>query len=53
MMHRTSPFMVRQVARCDAGACLLCTPRVRDVLVAMAHATDDDQTLQVTASDKL
>ena len=36
-----------QVARCDLGAGLLCRPRVRDALVAMAHAADDDQTLQV------
>ena len=44
----TSRFvLLTQVARCDAGASLLCRPRVRDVLVAMAHATDDDQTLQV------
>jgi hypothetical protein len=40
-------FTPPQVARCDLGAGLLCRPRVRDALVAMAHAADDDQTLQV------
>jgi hypothetical protein len=37
----------QQVARCDVGAGLLCRLRVREALVAMAHAADDDQTLQV------
>jgi hypothetical protein len=36
-----------QVARCEAGAALLCRDSVRDALVAMAHATDHDHTLQV------
>ena len=45
--HHATRHAPLQVARSEAGAALLCRKSVRDALVAMAHAADDDHTLQV------